>query len=212
MNYLAHLFLAEDDPESLLGNLLGDFVKGAKKDDYPDSIRRGIELHRKVDRYTDGHSVVRSSLRLISPSRRRYAGVLVDIFYDHLLAKNWQAYSPIPLANFSQKVYRVLEDDREVLPERLQNMLPYLIGEDWLTSYRGTAAVDRALNRIAKRFAARFNRENTLSNAVEELEANYEQLGNDFHRFFPDLIEYVKIETAMAGRGSKSNGDHRTDE
>src|ERR1051325_10142199 len=104
MNYLAHLFLAEDDPESLLGNLLGDFVKGAKKDDYPDSIRRGIELHRKVDRFTDAHRVVRSSLSLISPARRRFAGVLVDIFYDHLLAKDWQIYSSVPLATFSQKV------------------------------------------------------------------------------------------------------------
>jgi acyl carrier protein phosphodiesterase len=205
MNYLAHLFLAEDNPESLLGNLLGDFVKGAKKDDYPDPIRRGIELHRKVDRFTDAHTVVRSSLKLISPARRRFAGVMVDIFYDHLLAKNWQIYSPTPLANFSRNIYQVLKAHHQMLPERLQTMLPYIINEDWLTSYREIAAIDRALNRIANRFVKRFGRENSLPNAAEELVANYQQLESDFHSFFPDLIDYVKTETAIF----KAQGNER---
>jgi acyl carrier protein phosphodiesterase len=197
MNYLAHLYLAEDNPESLVGNLLGDFVKGAKKDDYPEAIRQGIELHRKVDRFTDAHAIVRSSLKLISPSRRRFAGVIVDIFYDHLLAKNWAIYSPKPLANFSHNIYQILKDHHQLLPERLQTMLPYIIHEDWLTSYGEIATIDRALNRISRRFAKRFGRDNALGNAVEELQANYQQLESDFHSFFPDLINYVKSETAM---------------
>jgi acyl carrier protein phosphodiesterase len=211
MNYLAHLFLAEENPESLLGNLLGDFVKGSKKDGYPDPIRRGIELHRKVDRYTDAHPVVLANLQLISPARRRFAGVMVDMFYDHLLAKNWQTYSQMPLADFSQSIYQVLKDHHDLLPERLQTMLPYIIGEDWLTSYREIAAIDRALNRIANRFTKRFGRQNALWNAVEELQANYQQLESDFHAFFPDLIEYVKAETAIVNlqenAGVNQNGD-----
>jgi acyl carrier protein phosphodiesterase len=197
MNYLAHLYLAEDNPESLVGNLLGDFVKGAKKDEYPREVRQGIELHRKVDRYTDTHPVVQASLKLISPARRRFAGVLVDMFYDHLLAKNWPMYSSTPLDHFSQNIYRILKGHHDLLPQRLQTMLPYIIGEDWLTSYREIAAIDRALNRISRRFAKRFQRENSLLNAVEELHGNYRQLENHFHSFFPEVIEYVRMEKVI---------------
>jgi acyl carrier protein phosphodiesterase len=199
MNYLAHLYLAENHSESLLGNLLGDFVKGAIAPAYSEEVRKGIELHRKVDRFTDSHAVVRASIKLISPARRRFAGVIVDIFYDHLLAKDWQMYSATPLADFSQNIYRVLQENHDLLPERLQNMLPYIIGEDWLTSYREVGAIDRALNRIATRLVKRFGRDNSLSNAVEELEANYRQLESDFHSFFPDLIDYVKRQGELAG-------------
>jgi acyl carrier protein phosphodiesterase len=206
MNYLAHLYLAEDRPHSFIGNLLGDFVKGSIGDDYPIEIRKGIELHRKVDRYTDAHEVVRSSLKLISPLRRRFAGVIVDMFYDHLLAKNWQIYSTTPLADFSQKVYGVLIANHELLPERLQQMLPYIIKEDWLTSYREMNTIARALNRISNRIVKRFGRENTLLNSIEELEANYQQLESDFHSFFPDLIDFVKAQRELEER-LKQNGE-----
>jgi acyl carrier protein phosphodiesterase len=206
MNYLAHLYLAEEHAESLLGNLLGDFVKGAVGDSYSEEVRKGIELHRKVDRYTDSHAVVRASLNLISPYRRRFAGVMVDIFYDHLLAKNWQMYSTMPLADFSQNIYRVLKEHHAVLPARLQQMLPYIIEEDWLTSYKEIPAIDRALNRIAGRIVKRFGRDSSLLNSVEELQANYQQLESNFHQFFPDLIDYVKAQRVLEDN-RKQNGE-----
>jgi acyl carrier protein phosphodiesterase len=206
MNYLAHLYLAEEHSESLLGNLLGDFVKGAVGAGYSEEVRKGIELHRKVDRYTDSHSLVRASIQLISPHRRRFAGVMVDIFYDHLLAKNWQRYSPIPLAEFSQNIYQILRVNQPLLPARLQHMLPYIIEEDWLTSYRDLSAIDRALNRIANRIRKRFGRDNSLLNSIEELQANYQQLDSHFHTFFPDLIDYVKAQRD-SGERQKMNGD-----
>jgi acyl carrier protein phosphodiesterase len=206
MNYLAHLYLAEEHAESLLGNLLGDFVKGTVGDSYSEEMRKGIQLHRKVDRYTDSHAVVRASLKLISPPRRRFAGVMVDIFYDHLLAKNWQMYSAMPLADFSQHIYRILKENHALLPERLQQMLPYIIGEDWLTSYREIEAIDRALNRIANRITKRFGRDSSLLHSVEELQANYQQLESDFHNFFPDLIDYVNAQRAL-DNNRKQNGD-----
>jgi acyl carrier protein phosphodiesterase len=206
MNYLAHLYLAEEHAESLLGNLLGDFVKGAVGNGFSEEVRKGIELHRKVDRYTDSHAVVRTSLQRISPHRRRFAGVMVDIFYDHLLAKNWQMYSMMPLADFSQNIYRVLKEHEAFLPARLQDMLPYIIGEDWLTSYREIDAIDRALNRIAGRMVKRFGRHTPLLNSVEELQANYQQLESDFHRFFPDLIDYVKAQRILDDY-QKQNGE-----
>lgn len=188
MNYLGHLYLAEDTPLSLVGNLLGDFVKGAVSDAYPLAIRRGIELHRKVDAFTDSHTVFRAGRQLISPVRRRFAGIMMDVFYDHFLAKHWLRYSPATLPSFSQKVYRALRENRDLLPERLQRMLPYIIEEDWLTSYKHLGAVDRALNRLSQRF----KRENTLAGAVEELESNYAALEAGFHSFFPDLIAYAR--------------------
>jgi acyl carrier protein phosphodiesterase len=193
MNYLGHLYLAEDTPQSLVGNLLGDFVKGAISDVYPSAIRRGIELHRKVDAFTDSHNVFRSSIRLISPARRRFAGIMIDMFYDHFLAKHWLLYAHSSLPAFSQKVYGALQEYRELLPERLQRMLPYIIQEDWLTSYKEISAIDRALNRLSKRF----KRENPLVNAAEELAANYAPLEADFHRFFPDLIDYARSHGAL---------------
>ena len=189
MNYLGHLYLAEDTAESLIGNLLGDFVKGAiHKTIYPLAIARGIELHRKVDAFTDAHEMFRASVRRITPARRRFAGIMIDIFYDHFLAKNWSRYSTVPLHNFSQNVYGILAKNYLLLPERLQRMLPYIVREDWLTSYRDLKAIHRTLNRLSKRF----RRENGLMNSAEELVANYETLEADFHKFFPDLINYVE--------------------
>lgn len=188
MNYLGHLYLAEDNPASLVGNFLGDFVKGTIRADLPDAIRYGIALHRKVDGFTDSHEIVRASLRRITPARRRFAGIMMDMFYDHFLAKNWQQFSQVPLQQFSENVYGALLQHHTLLPDRLKRMLPYLIAENWLVSYREIASIDRALNRLS----SRFKRENPLLNSAEELEANYNELESDFHQFFPDLIRFVQ--------------------
>ncbi len=189
MNYLGHLYLADDTAESLIGNLLGDFVKGSiTKGTYPLAIAKGIELHRKVDVFTDSHEIFRASVNRISAARRRFAGIMIDIFYDHFLAKTWPRYSTVPLQNFSQNVYAILTTNHSLLPERLQRMLPYIVHEDWLSSYTHISAIHRTLNRLSKRF----KRENPLVNSAEELVANYEALEADFHGFFPDLIRYVE--------------------
>src|SRR6476469_1163611 len=112
MNYLAHLYLADNSPESILGNLLGDFVKcQAAFNIYPIAIKKGIQLHRQVDAYTDSHAVVRESKKLISNINKRYAGIIIDVFYDHFLAKNWLTYSSIPLNEFAANVYAILQDN-----------------------------------------------------------------------------------------------------
>jgi acyl carrier protein phosphodiesterase len=189
MNYLGHLYLADDTAESLIGNLLGDFVKGSIHNvSYSPGIARGIQLHRKVDRFTDSHEMFRRSVGRISTARRRFAGIMVDIFYDHFLAKNWARYSTIPLPSFSQNVYTILTSNHSILPERLQRMLPYIVREDWLTSYARLSAIHTTLNRLSRRF----KRENSLLNSAEELAANYQALESDFGNFFPDLIRYVE--------------------
>ncbi|MEG4999560.1 acyl carrier protein phosphodiesterase [Microcoleus sp. B4-D4] len=187
MNYLAHLFLSDGTPASLIGNLLGDFVKGSAVNLYSEEIRNGIDLHRKVDRYTDSHAVVRSSTSLVCAQRRRFAGVLIDVFYDHFLAKNWLKYSEVPLCDFARLAYKVLQDNRDILPESLQRIMPQIIARDLLGSYQEISGIDIALHRMS----ARIKRTNNLAGGVEDLTVNYQQLESDFTAFFPDLISYA---------------------
>lgn len=187
MNYLAHLFLSEGTPQSLIGNLLGDFVKGSAVNLYSQEIIKGIDLHRKVDSYTDSHAVVRSSKSLVCPQRRRFAGVLTDVFYDHFLAKNWREYSEVPLRDFARRAYQVLQDSRDILPVSLQQVMPIIIARDLLCSYQEIDGIDTALNRMS----LRIKRTNNLAGGVEDLTANYQQFESHFRAFFPDLISYV---------------------
>ena len=188
MNYLAHLFLAEDTPESLIGNLLGDFMKGVVKEQFSNSIQQGIELHRKIDSYTDSHPVVRNAKHLISLERRRYAGVLLDVFYDHFIAKYWMNYSSITLKDFSKKVYNILWENQLILPERLRLAVPKIIEQDWLNSYQEISGIELAVNRLARRA----KNGNVLAGGVEELKAHYQEIDYSFQNFFPDLVIYVK--------------------
>ncbi|MEA5597676.1 ACP phosphodiesterase [Rivularia sp. UHCC 0363] len=186
MNYLAHLFLSEGTTESLIGNLLGDFVKGSI-DIYSQGIIKGIYLHRKIDTYTDSHPVFRSSKRLISVNRSRFSGIMIDVFYDHFLAKSWLDYSSISLSDFTNNVYQVLQQSKSILPERLKRILPDMITYDWLGSYKENSTIDQAINEISRRI----KRKNNLSGGVEELFLNYQQLQTDFSKFFPELIDYT---------------------
>ncbi|MBE9178010.1 DUF479 domain-containing protein [Oculatella sp. LEGE 06141] len=188
MNYLAHLYLANNNSGLLIGSILGDFVKGSISTLYTPEIRAGIDLHRKVDSYTDSHQVVHASKRIVAPSRRRFAGIMVDLFYDHFLAKNWHHYSTVSLYDFSHHVYTVLAEHQAILPDALKQILPHMIEQNWLMSYREINHVNRALNGISRRF----KRQNNLFNSAEELEWNYASFEQDFQLFFPDLIHFVE--------------------
>ena len=188
MNYLAHLYLADDSPESILGNLLGDFLKGQGTEGYCDEIKKGIRLHKSVDTYTDSHPIVRESKRLISPVNRRYAGILIDVFYDHFLAKNWLIYSSVSLQDFTIKVYDILQSYQEILPASLKRGLPQMITKNLLMSYAEISGISIALQRLS----LRLKRANSLGRSEEELVANYERFEVNFSQFFPELIDYVK--------------------
>lgn len=187
MNYLAHVFLSSPTDEAVVGALLGDFVKGPLGDRYSPGVRAGILLHRRIDRYTDTHEIVRASQSLVSRERRRFAGILVDVFYDHFLARHWLAYAATPLADFTCEVYAILMRYRANLPERLQRILPCMMRDDWLGSYRELWAIDRALNGLARRS----QHSELLAGAVGELERNYIQFEGHFLAFFPELRRYA---------------------
>ena len=187
MNYLAHLYLAGDDPESVVGSLMGDFVKGRIGEDLAPGIRWGIRQHRLIDAFTDRHATFRASKRRLRPAFRRYGGILVDLFYDHFLAAHWSRYSEVPLTDFSRRVYRILWRRQQGLPPRMQRSVSYMIDRDLLQSYGEVNGIRRALEGLE----GRLKRQSQLSDAVLDLEQNYRALAVDFSDFFPELIRYV---------------------
>lgn len=195
VNYLAHLYLADDDPEFLVGSLLGDFLKGPLDERLAGGLRQGVLIHRKIDVYTDAHPLFRRSKQRLRPQFRRYGGILIDIYYDHFLAGNWSRYSPLSLRDFSGQVYRILEVYYPDLPPSMQRMVSGMIANDLLMSYRELDGIGRALQRIEHRLK---RRESRLGDAVEDLALNYTELRTDFEAFFPQLIAYVaQLKTTM---------------
>ena len=190
MNYLAHLFLAKNTPESQIGNLLGDFVKGYLEQYetiYSHEIIQGIKTHRQVDCFTDNHPIYLRSKNRISNSHRRLAGIIIDICYDHFLANHWNLFTHENLDLFVQKIYIILQKNQEVLPDRLQKILPKIISENWLSSYRNLSGINLTFVRLSKRL----KRENNLATAGNELIKNYNEIESDFLIFFPEVINYV---------------------
>jgi acyl carrier protein phosphodiesterase len=190
VNFLAHLYLAGPEPQALLGSLMGDFVKGPLAGRYPEPLTRALVLHRRIDSYTDAHPVVLGSRARISAPRRRYAGILVDMFYDHFLARDWAAWSPDPLDRFAARVYALLHEHIELLPERLRSIAPRMAQADWLGSYAQVEAIHEALDRMGERL----RRGNALLGAAAELTGAYEALESDFNAFFPELVSFVQVQ------------------
>ena len=190
MNYLAHLYLAKNTPESQIGNLLGDFVKGSLEKYetiYSYEIIQGIKTHRQVDFFTDNHPVFRKSKNRINSSYRRLAGIIIDICYDHFLATNWHLFSQENLDNFVKNIYRTLKKYQAILPEKLKIILPKIISDNWLCSYKTIPGIHLTFVRLSQRLKW----QNNLSTASNELIKNYTELESDFLNFFPELINYV---------------------
>jgi acyl carrier protein phosphodiesterase len=192
MNYLAHLYLADGTPHSLLGNLLGDFVKGNDLVAFPEGVRRGIQMHRHVDSFTDSHLVFHRSVSRISPRWGWFAGIIIDVYYDHLLASRWERYSPTSLRTFADGVYRVLEEHRALLPTQARKPLARLIANDRLFSYARLEGITAALVSISQRIRERIPRRPVhLEDAVLDLQACHAELSVDFDAFFPELVAFA---------------------
>ena len=187
MNFLAYGFLSGKSAPMLVGNFMGDFVKGNQFDRYPPEIAEGIILHRKIDEFTDTHPVVSRSKNRIRDKYRHYAGVIIDIFYDHFLACNWQHYSNEPLEEFCQYMYGIIKDYNEILPEEARQMIPWMVNHNWLLNYATIEGIDRSLKGLSRRTTF----DSGMENAADDLKDNYGDLELDFKEFFPDLIEYT---------------------
>ena len=187
MNFLAHLYLSGHDKEIMVGNFIGDFVKGKDLEARcGKGIAKGIRLHREVDFFTDRHPIVKQSKDRLREKYRHYSGVIVDIFYDHFLSKNWDAYSSQFLPDYAEECYSTILSFDVVLPEDAKYMLPYMIKGNWLVNYARIDGIHRALSGMARR--SKF--ESKMEEASVDLERNYDAYQNEFGDFFPLLISY----------------------
>jgi acyl carrier protein phosphodiesterase len=191
MNYLAHVFLAQHSKEAMLGAFLGDFVKASLTEQYPPAIANEILLHRKIDSYTDAHPVTQAARALFTNGRRRYAGILLDVFYDHLLSKNWAAYSDQALPAFILRFYETLDTHQHFLPNDLAAMTPRMIDQDWLGSYRDYQGVEIAIHRISTRLSRNGH---LLREGLPDLQTNYAAIASGFDSFFPELMQFTAEE------------------
>lgn len=188
MNYLAHLHLAPDDAAARVGNLLGDFLKPSHAGHLPQALQQGMALHRQIDSHTDSHPLVAQSKQRIAAERRRYAGILVDIFYDHFLARHWTEFASMPLADFTARSYAELEAHRQWLPPRLLEILPRMRAEDWLQSYAGLDGIAAVLRGFSRH---RIRRANPVADGIQDLKQHYAALEQDFLDFYPQLQQAV---------------------
>lgn len=189
MNFLAHIFLSGDQPKRMVGNFIGDFVKGKNAlKDFDSEILEGIELHRTIDAFTDSHPIVSQSKNRLRPKYRHYSGVIVDVFYDHYLAAEWSSFHSSPLETFADASYRILENHHEILPEGVRRMLPYMVRGNWLLNYAKVEGVDRALTGMARRTPY----VSKMDEARNDLITHYDEFKNEFLEFFPHLVQHCK--------------------
>jgi acyl carrier protein phosphodiesterase len=197
MNYLAHLYLSGSDPNLIIGNFIADSVKGKQIENFSDEIIKGIKLHRQIDMFTDSHPVLERGKEALRPKFRKYAGVVMDVFGDHFLAKNWHDYSKTDLREYSEHMYSFLHKHKELFPEKARYTLHYMSMQDWLTNYRHIEGVKRALSGLSRRttFAS------GMENAHKELERHYLFYQTIFHEFLPDLIRFVDTDHEVNLKG-----------
>lgn len=187
MNWLAHFLLADPSPAFRVGSVLPDFAPAVVLAALPPAFQAGIAQHRQVDLFTDAHPVVRESMRRFPPPFRRFGGILTDVFYDHLLTRQWASYSAVPLPAFAAQVYTAIEECRQDLSPELYARLVRLRQADLLCVYGELAGIARVLAGIGGRLRRPFD----LAAALPILEAQYEALQDDFSRFFPELRAHV---------------------
>ncbi|MEM6964270.1 MAG: ACP phosphodiesterase [Bacteroidota bacterium] len=193
MNFLAHLFLARDNEDLLLGNFIADFIRNKEMKNYSDAIQKGIILHRQIDSYTDTHPLVKQGTRRLQKDHRKYAPVIVDVFYDYLLANNFDRYSEESLDDFCNKVYQILEKRMNVLPEKLQRRLPQMVAHQWLQNYK----TEKGIRYTFLRLTERVSKPEYFDHVVDHLLEQKEAFTQEFNGFFPKVIEYVSNQRSL---------------
>ncbi len=179
MNFLAHIYLSGENDLIKIGNFMADGIRGKQFEHFPEDVQKGILLHRFIDTYTDSHDIFRTSTKRLHDRYHHYAGVIVDIVYDHFLAKNWEKYSDEKLELFVKRFYHSLHDNYEILTERTQGLMPYMIERNWLVSYRTTEGIQHILTQMDRRS----KNISQMQFAVEELTEFYDEFEKEFTLF-----------------------------
>ena len=192
MNFLFHMLLSGDDDQILVGNFMGDFVKGPLAERFPERISQGIFLHRRIDSFANRAELFQQSRRRLDPLYGLYRGVMIDLFYDHFLVTDWNNWSDEPLSEYLVRSRSVIARHHEELPERLQKLVPMIFGE-LLPSYGEVSGIGIALERMSRRLT----RSNPLAGGEVELGLHYDDLLADFRGFMP-LVRRFAVETLSA--------------
>lgn len=193
MNFLAHIYLSGNNELVTIGNFIADGIKGKDYNIFPKDVQTGILLHREIDTFTDAHPTVRQSTKRLHQKYGHYSGVIVDILYDHFLAKNWKQYSPVPLEKYTEAFYDSLENHYDLLPKRIKHMMPYMLADNWLLSYASIEGIGRVLNGMNRRTKNRVG----MDRAVNELQEFYTEFETEFTAFFNELIDFVKYKLKL---------------
>ncbi len=188
MNFLAHIYLSGDDQDLTIGNFIADFVKGRSIEDFSPAVQKGIKLHRAIDHYTDTHPIVRKSKKRLWGKYRHFSGVIVDIYYDHFLAKNWHEYSNTPLGEYVDDFYQMITSQKDMLPEKVGLMLPYMIEKNWLVNYANLEGIENVMQGMSRRT----KHHSKMEQSVEDLKEYYGEFEEEFREFFPELEGYVE--------------------
>lgn len=201
MNFLAHVYLSGENDLIKIGNFMADGIHGKNFDEFPPDVQIGIRLHREIDSYTDFHPTFRQSKHRLHERYGHYSGVIMDIFYDHFLAKNFADYSNTSLKKFSEDFYEVLEENFEILTPRFQKILPILKQENWMLLYSTIEGMTHILHMMDRRTKLR----SKMQFSVEELRKYYDEFEDEFTRFFAEMEAFaaVKLEELIQISSSK---------
>jgi acyl carrier protein phosphodiesterase len=192
MNFLAHIYLSGENDLVKIGNFMADSIRGNTYEAYQEDIKKGILLHRSIDSYTDMHPIYRQSKHRLHEKYGHYSGVIMDIFYDHFLAKNWQLYSDEKLEDYATTFYTLLTDNRELLTEKVQNMLPSMIGRNWLVRYATIEGLEMIMFQMDHRTMNRVD----MHESIVELKQYYTEFDTEFKLFFEELTQHCKEKLA----------------
>lgn len=192
MNFLAHIYLSGDNDLIKIGNFMADSIRGNTYENYPTEIRKGILLHRAIDSFTDMHPVYRQSKHRLHDKYGHYSGVIMDILYDHFLAKNWATYSEVKLEDYAENFYKLLTDNLDALTDKAKGMLPYMIGRNWLVSYATIEGLEMIMFQMDHRTKNRV----AMHESIVELQQYYTEFENEFTLFFEELQKHCQQKIA----------------
>ena len=188
MNFLAHTYLSGGNEEIIVGNFMGDYVKGRNYLLFPDQVKKGILIHRDIDSFTDTHEVTRRSKQRLASRYHKYAGIIIDIFYDHFLASLWDSYSTLPLEDFVSRTYDLLKRNYKVLPDSIKRWFPTFLENNWMMAYTTVEGIELVLERMS----ANTSLPDHSAFAVEVLRNHYSVFMEDFLEFFPTIVEFLE--------------------
>ena len=195
MNYLAHIYLSGTNDLLKIGNFMADSIKGTDYEQFGADLKKGILLHLHIDSFTDMHPIYRQSKHRLHQKYGHYSGVIMDILYDHFLAKNWNEYSDENLETYAANFYQLLQNNYDVLTDRIKKMMPYMIGRNWLASYATLSGIEMILFQMDYKTKHRVH----MQEAMVELVEFYTEFESEFFLFFDELRYSCQQKIAALG-------------